>query len=140
MRRYSPSGLVCTLLLGAACADDDVACSPSRPEAVAIDVREAGTNLPLASGTRGAAQIGDQIDSLVLDLIGEVPDSVLVGGNSVGVYEVRVEHDGYAPWSQGDVRARKAGSPCPGFEIQLLTAELQPIDGASATALRRPTR
>jgi hypothetical protein len=140
MWRYSPSGLVCTLLMAAGCADDDVACSPQRPEAVAVDVREAGTNLTLARGSRGAAQIGEQIDSLVLDLIGEFPDSVLVGGSSEGVYEVRVEHEGYAPWSQGNVRARKSGSPCPGFETQFLTAELQPIEGASATARRRLTR
>ena len=140
MRRYSPSGLVCTLLLAAACADDDVACAPSRPEAVAVDVREAGTNLALARGTRGAAQIGEQIDSLVLDLLGDFPESLLVGGSSEGVYEVRVEHEGYAPWSQGNVRARKSGSPCPGFETQLLTAELQPIDGASASLRRRLTR
>ena len=140
MRRYSPSGLVCTLLLAAACGDDEVLCSPLRPEAVAVDVREAGTNLPLARGTRGAAQIGEQIDSLVLDRISEFPDSVLVGGSSAGVYEVRVEHEGYAPWSQGNVQARLSGSPCPGFETQVLTAELQPIDGAPASARRRLTR
>jgi hypothetical protein len=130
MRRYSPSGLVWTLLLAAACVDDEVLCSPLRPEAVAVDVREAGTNLSLARGTRGAAQTGEQIDSLVLDRISELPDSLLVGGSSEGVYEVRVEREGYAPWSQGNVRARLSGSPCPGFETQVLTAELQPLDGA----------
>ena len=140
MRRYSPSGLVCTLLLAAACADDEVLCSPLRPEAVAVDVREASTNLALARGTRGAAQIGKQVDSLVLDRISELPDSVLVGGSSEGVYEVRVEHEGYAPWSRGNVQARLSGSPCPGFETQVLTAELQPIDGAPASARRHLTR
>jgi hypothetical protein len=140
MRRYSPSGLVCMVLLATACADDEVLCSPLRAEAVAVDVREAGTNLPLARGTRGAAQIGEQIDSLVLDRISEVPDSVLVGGSSEGVYEVRVEHEGYVPWSQGNVQARLSGSPCAGFETQVLTAELQPIDGAPASARRHLTR
>jgi hypothetical protein len=140
MRRYSPSGMICTLLLAAACGDDDVACSPLRPEAVAVDVREAGTNLALARGSRGAAQIGEQIDSLMLDRISELPDSALVGGGSQGVYEVRVEHEGYAPWSQDNVRARLSGSPCPGFETQVLTAELEPIDGVPASARRRLTR
>jgi hypothetical protein len=140
MRRYSRSGLVCTLLLVAACGDDDVLCSPLRPEAVAVDVREAGTNLALARGSRGAAQIGKQTDSLVLDRISELPDSVLVGGSSQGVYEVRVEHEGYAPWSQGNVHARLSGSPCPAFETQVLTAELEPIDGVAAAARRRRTR
>jgi hypothetical protein len=140
MWRYSPSALACTLLLVAGCADDDVACSPQRPDAVAVDVREAGTNLTLARGSRGAAQIGEEIDSLVLDLFGEFPDSVLLGGSSAGVYEVRVEHEGYTPWSQGNVRVRVSGSPCPGFETQLLTAELQPVEGASAIARRRLTR
>jgi hypothetical protein len=141
MRRYSPTQLVCMVVLAAACADDEVLCSPLRPEAVAVDVREAGTNLPLAHGARGAAQIGEHIDSLVLDRISELPDSVLVGGSSEGVYEVRVEHEGYAPWSQGDVHARLSeGSPCREFETEVLTAELQPIEGASASARRRLTR
>jgi hypothetical protein len=134
MRRYSPSGLICTLLLAAACGDDDVLCSPLRPEAIAVDVREAGTNLALAPGARGAAQIGEQIDSLMLDRISELPDSVLVGGSSQGVYVVRVEHEGYAPWIQDNVQARLSGSPCPGFETQVLTAELQPIDDVPASA------
>jgi hypothetical protein len=128
------------LLLAAACGDDDVACSPLVPEAIAVDVREAGTNLPLARGSRGAAQIGGQIDSLMLDRISELPDSALVGGSSQGVYEVRVEHEGYAPWSQDNVRTRLSGSPCPGWETQVLTAELEPIDGVPASARRRLTR
>jgi len=140
MRCYSPSGLICMLLLAAACGDDDVACSPLLPEAIAVDVREAGTNLPLARGSRGAAQIGEQIDSLMLDGISELPDSALVGGSSQGVYEVRLEHEGYAPWSQDNVRTRLSGSPCPGWETQVLTAELEPIDGVPASARRRLTR
>jgi len=105
-----------------------------------VDVREAGTNLPLARGSRGAAQIGGQIDSLMLDRISELPDSALVGGSSQGVYEVRVAHEGYAPWSQDNVRTRLSGSPCPGWETQVLTAELEPIDGVPASARRRLTR
>jgi len=128
------------VIAAAACAEDEVLCSPLRPEAVAVDVREAGTNLALAHGAHGAAQIGKQTDSLVLDRISEFPDSVLVGGSSEGVYEVRVEHEGYAPWSQSNVQARLSGGPCPGFETQVLTAELQPIAGAPASARRRLTR
>ena len=80
MAKLALTCVVLTTLLGAACSDDDVLCAPLRPEAVAVDVRDAGTGLSVAGQARGAAQVGSRIDSLVLERIAEAPDSVLLGG------------------------------------------------------------
>jgi hypothetical protein len=140
MPRCVRVGLVSTLVLAAGCADDEVLCAPLRAQAAAVDVREAGTNLSLAAGARGAAQTGTRIDSLALDRIAESPDPVLLGGTTEGIYEVRVEREGYGAWSQTNVQVRLTGSPCPTLETQVLTAHLQPIDGAASSARRRLTR
>lgn len=108
------------------CGSEDVLCAPLPPWAVAVDVRDSVTNAPLASGARGAVQLGSRVDSLRPDRIYVSPDTVLVGGEAEGIVEVRVEHAGYTPWLASGVRTRLEGSPCASWDTQRLTARLQP--------------
>ena len=108
------------------CGDDEVLCAPLPPWAVAVDVRDSVTDASLVDGARGAVHLDAHIDSLRPQPIYLFPDPVLVGGESEGLVEVRVERAAYAPWIAAGVRTRLVGSPCPSWDTQALTARLQP--------------
>ncbi|MDQ3222663.1 MAG: hypothetical protein M3Q75_04200 [Gemmatimonadota bacterium] len=92
----------------------------------AVDVRDSVTDASLVEGARGAVQVESRIDSLRPEPIYLFPDTVLVGGESEGIAEVRVERAGYAPWIAAGVRTRLVGDPCASWDTQALTARLQP--------------
>jgi hypothetical protein len=112
-------------MVAACAADDGGPCGRVGPKAVAVDVREAGTNRSLVAGAHGTAQTAIDTYSLSLGRSAGFPDSVLVGGLTNGIYEVRVQHPGYQPWVQTDVDVEVTGYPCPELVTQALTAELQ---------------
>ncbi len=118
-------GVLCAALVGACSADDGGPCARVGTKAVAVDVREAGTNQSLAAGAHGTAQTAIDTYDLALDRSALFPDSVLVGGLTNGIYEVRVQHPGYQPWVQTNVDVRNIGFPSPELETQALTAQLQ---------------
>ena len=119
--------VICGSTIGlAGCGDDEVLCAPLPPWAVAVDVRDSVTDASLVDGARGAVHLDAHIDSLRPQPIYLFPDTVLVGGESEGIVEVRVERAGYAPWIAAGVRTRLVGSPCPSWDTQALTARLQP--------------
>ena len=66
-------------------------------------MREAGTNRSLAAGATGTAQAAIDTYSLSLGRSALFPDSVLIGGLTNGMYEVRVQHPGHQPWVQTNV-------------------------------------
>jgi hypothetical protein len=110
----------------AGCGSDEVLCAPLPPWAVAVDVRDSVTDASLIDGARGAVHLEAHIDSLRPEPIYLFPDTVLVGGESEGIVEVRVERARYAPWIATGVHTRLVGSPCAAWDTQALTARLQP--------------
>jgi hypothetical protein len=113
-------------LLG--CGKEQVLCRPLTPLAVAVDVRDSVNNSPLVPGARGVVlKSGIVEDSLRPELVVRLfPESVLVGGHSEGSVEVRVERDGYLPWSLKDVPTRlQPGLACPVWDTRPLTARLR---------------
>jgi hypothetical protein len=118
--------VVCGSTIGlVGCGGSEIVCAPLPPWAVAVDVRDSVTDAPLVDGARGAVHLDGHIDSLRPQPIYLFPDTVLVGGESEGIVEVRVERPGYAPWIAAGVRTRLVGSPCAGWDTQALTARLQ---------------
>jgi hypothetical protein len=110
-----------------ACGGDAVLCAPLPPWAVAVDVRDSVTDLSLVSEATGAVLLAGTVeDSLRPDRLLHLSSaSLLVGGNTVGLVEVRVEHPDYQPWSATNVETRLSRGECSAWETQTLTARLQ---------------
>jgi len=121
-------GLAFLSLLGG-CGEGEVLCAPLPPWAVAVDVRDSVTDLSVASGARGALFLARALsDSLRPDVLPHLSsDSILVGGTSVGVVEVRVEHPGYQSWTATSVQTQLTGGECSAWNTQMLKARLQPV-------------
>ena len=112
-----------------ACASEPVTCSPLPPWAVAVDVRDSVTDQSVLSHAQGAVFLNGTLeDSLRHDrLVHLAFDSLLVGGNTVGLVEVHVEHPTYQPWVAANVQTQLSEGECPAWETQLLIARLQPV-------------
>jgi hypothetical protein len=109
-----------------ACSDEqNVQCAPLSPAAVAVIVRDSITANLLVDSARGLLMTPTQTDSLRRGPALQFGDSVLIGGSQVGVVTLRIERTGYQPWLKSDIQTRLAGSPCPTFVTQLVTARLQ---------------
>jgi hypothetical protein len=111
----------------AGCSDSQVICAPLPPWAVAVDVRDSVTDATLASQARGAVFLAGALeDSLRPDrLVHLSSDTLLVGGMTEGLVEVRVEHDGYLGWTATGVQTSLSEGDCPSWETQELVARLQ---------------
>jgi hypothetical protein len=114
------------MLLGCG-SDSQVVCAPLPPWAVAVDVRDSVTDANLASKAKGAVFLAGAVeDSLRPDrLLHLSSDTLLVGGMTEGLVEVRIEHTGYRAWSVTGVRTRLSGGECADWETQRLVARLQ---------------
>ena len=125
-RALALCGALCLATL-LACSEDQVFCAPLPAWAVAVDVRDSVTNVPVVSGARGAVFLAGALDDSLRPerLLHLFPDTVLVGGMSVGRVEVRIEHVGYRPWTATDVQTRLSQGECPDWETHELTARLQ---------------
>ncbi len=90
---------------GACGRDDVVVCAPSEPRSVIVTVTDSVTGQPAAAGARGVAEADGVRDSL------EVVDAsrLQTRGYRTGVYAVRVEKTGYAPWEVRGVGVRAGG-------------------------------
>jgi hypothetical protein len=126
-RRSSPRAALLTLLAALACAVagcDDATSAPCQGlpnRAVIITVRDSVTGAAAASGAIGTVQTSTFVDSL------EMADSVTVfGGSRLGTYQVRIEKDGYQPWTALNVQVTDIG-PCGILVPARLEAKLQPI-------------
>ena len=117
--------LYLTALLG--CSDSQVICAPLPPWAVAVDVRDSVTDAPLASEARGAVFLAETLDDSLRPqrLFHLSTDTLLVGGMTEGLVDVRIEHPGYLGWSATDVQTRLSQGDCPDWETQQLVARLQ---------------
>ena len=117
---------VCLIVLEG-CSDDQVICAPLPPWAVAVDVRDSVTGALLVSGASGAVFLGGVLnDSLRRERLFHLSsDTLLVGGVTEGLVEVRVAHPGYLPWVAPDVQTHLSEGECPDWETQQLVARLQ---------------
>jgi hypothetical protein len=52
-------------------------------------------------------------------------DTLLVGGMTEGLVDVRIEHPGYLGWLATGVQTRLSQGECPDWETQELVARLQ---------------
>jgi hypothetical protein len=114
-----------TTLVG--CSDSQAICAPLPPWAVAVDVRDSVTAAPLASEARGAVFLAGALeDSLRHErLLHLSSDTLLVGGMTEGLVDVRIEHPGYLGWLATGVQTRLSQGECPDWETQELVARLQ---------------
>jgi hypothetical protein len=109
------------------CSDSQVICAPLPPWAVAVDVRDSVTDAHLVSEARGAVFVAGALDDSLRRerLLHLSSDTLLVGGTTEGLVEVRIESPGYLPWTAPDVRTRLSGGDCSNWETQQLVARLQ---------------
>jgi hypothetical protein len=109
------------------CSDSQVICAPLPPWAVAVDVRDSVTDAPLVSEARGAVFVAGTLDDSLRRerLLHLSADTLLIGGMTEGLVEVRIERAGYLAWTDPDVRTRLTGGDCPDWETQELVARLQ---------------
>ena len=108
-----------------ACSDTTGACPPRTPRAaIDVEIREAGTNLPLAASARGVVRDGTYADSLAP---GRREGDVLVSRQAAlersGTYAVEVVALGYGTWQQAGVVAREGECGVVPVDLQ---ATLQP--------------
>ncbi|HET6838041.1 MAG TPA: hypothetical protein VFH24_08350 [Gemmatimonadales bacterium] len=90
-------------------------------------MRDSVTDAHLASEARGAVLLAGALDdSLRPDrLLHLSSDTLLVGGMTEGLVDVRVEHPGYLGWSATNVQTQLSGGDCPAWQTQGLVARLQ---------------
>ena len=99
---------------------------PPRPmiDAVDVEIREAGTNLPLAEPARAIIRDGAYLDTLRLN---RTENGVFVsrtgGWERPGTYEVEVSLTGYATWRMSGVAVPRTACA---FTPANLLATLQP--------------
>jgi hypothetical protein len=117
------------------CSDTTGACPPRTPRAaIDVEIREAGTGLPLAASARGVVRDGSYADSLVP---GRREGDVLVSRQAAferaGTYAIEVVALGYGTWQQSGVVAREG--TC-GVTPVVLQATLQPASLAGYASRR----
>jgi hypothetical protein len=116
-------------LLTAACGNfvDGGACTASIEPAVVVEIRDARTGAPLASGASGVVAEGTYADSLrPYEGAGGTTPSLFsrrAADERPGTYAVTVAHPGYQTWTATGVRA---GSDACHVRTQRLRAALQP--------------
>ncbi len=103
--------LACGVMLPAALAGCDVQdpgiCTDVRP-AIIVQVRDAATQAPAASGATGTLRDGSYTDLMQADF-GEAALELRGGLERPGTYTVTVGKPGYQQWAQQGVRVRGGG-------------------------------
>jgi hypothetical protein len=114
------------------CSGGKILCAPLPPWAIAVEVRDSVTGARLTSGAKGAVFLAQTLDdSLRAEWLPHLSsDTLLVGGMTEGLVEVRIEHAGYLGWSATDVQTRLGEGDCPNWETQELVARLQMDPGS----------
>jgi hypothetical protein len=109
-------------LLMAGCIEigDPVACTADFRYGILVEVRDAGTDLPLA-GARGAVHDGAYVDSL---RSWGNSSAFAAAGERAGVYLVEVQKSGYQPWTANNVVVTR--DECHVRQVQVV-ARLQPL-------------
>lgn len=109
--------------------DPGMVCTAEVNHAIEVHVVDAGTGLPLNGGGSMEYLSGwqESVDDF-RQLIPEGGPGVLIGYGRVGVYEVRVEANGYSVWSS-EVEVESRGE-CGGIETVVLEAPLTAESGA----------
>lgn len=93
------------LLPGCEAIVSDPICAASVEPAVVVEVRNARTDAPEADSALGVLRDGDYVDTMRVS--GVAPDGTplsLQGAmERAGTYDVRIEKDGFRPWSRENV-------------------------------------
>jgi hypothetical protein len=99
--------VVAAAALAAGCGDANRPCPPTAPlPAVVVEIREGGTELPLADAARGVIREGTYVDSLIpWARVDGVLVSRAAGVGRAGTYDVEVSLLGYGLWQQSGVVA-----------------------------------
>ena len=124
------SALVFTLLSLTGCSNPfggAYSCPAVITPAIVVEIRNARTGAPLASGAKGAVHDGSYVDSLIpYEGIGLDPTALIsrrAADERPGTYAVEVNHPGYRTWSVGGVRA--VAGKC-GVSTHRISASLEP--------------
>lgn len=100
-------------------------CAAYVAPAVAVEVRDSNTGLPIAEGARGAAHDGTYIDSLrPFQSSGGALLSLQAAPERPGTYSIEVQRTGYQDWTVSGVQA-KSGQ-C-GVQTTTVRADLTPL-------------
>ena len=101
--------LACGFLIFVTGCGTEPTCTLGVYPAIAIEIRDAFDDTPLAETARGAVQEGEFLDSLrPYSWLGNgVLISRAAADEREGVYSVTVEHDGYLGWRLDGVRVRE---------------------------------
>ncbi len=121
---WIPGLLVLLVLTG--CEDpivDSVNCPAVVEPAIVIEVRDAQTGAPEADSALGLLRDGDYVDTMrVTGVTSEGAPLSLAGAmGRAGTYDVRIEKEGFRPWTRENVTV--ASGNC-GPQTRRFTAEL----------------
>ena len=115
--------IVLAAALVTACKGQEIVCPSILTPGVAVEVRDAFSNAPIASGSKLVAQAGTYADSMSFP-VGqpEFDGAHLTGAYQTGVYTLTVTKTGYQAWVKTNVIV--TGDRC-GPNLTNLTATLQ---------------
>lgn len=115
--------IVLAVALVAGCRDQEIVCPLNLSPGVAVEVRDAFSGAPIASGSKLVAQAGTYADSMSFP-VGqpELDGAHLTGAFQRGVYTLTVTKTGYQAWVKTNVIV--TGDRC-GVNLTNLTATLQ---------------
>ena len=120
MKRLLAVALAATLVGG--CKGQEIDCPLILSPGVAVEVRDAFSGAPIASGAKLVAQAGSYADSMSFPAgQPELDNSHLTGAYQPGVYTLTVTKTGYQPWVKTNVIVTAA--QC-GVNLTSLTATL----------------
>ena len=104
-RRVFPTACLAAAALLAGCQDGPTACDSAGRAGIVLRVTDAASGAPLADRLHGVARSDEYSETLIASGVG------LVGLHErPGVYDLRVERDGYVTWDSTGVRIRQAGA------------------------------
>lgn len=102
--------LACRVLLPATLSGCDIldpgVCTTDVQPAIVVEVRDAATQAPAASGATGVARDGSFADPLRAYDLGENALKLRGADERPGTYTVTVDKPGYQQWKQENVRVR----------------------------------
>jgi len=108
---------------GLGACEEATVCRPAFFHPIEIEVRDASTGAHIARGAVGTIQDGDFVSPLMLPN----PESelYLVAAGGPGIYDVRIQKEGYLDWEKRRVFVTDAGCGQP--RTVFLKAELTPV-------------
>ena len=107
--RISPSVLLmCAVSIGCSNPfDGGWVCTDQFVPGIVVEIRDAGTGIPVAEEARGAVREGTYVDSLRPGFSAASDPSLLLSrfaaGERAGTYSVEIQRSGYQTWTANNV-------------------------------------